>query len=154
MTRKDRQQSLFPDIAFTCNGFITKWIVGVSKNDFVSWKPELQIWQKIGGASYTKAKSSSISNNIPTSGNYNIVKYAPNPPLEFQEGDILGVYQPYHRLSALVVYYQESDGPVNYEEGSYPLNTATLDTPGSQYDYPLVTVEISTGIPLIIIKEN
>ena len=124
--------------------------MGVNIN--VSWavkEPELQIWQKIEGASYTKAKSRSISNNIPTSGNY--IEYAPNPPLEFQGGDILGVYQPHHWFSALVVYYQEGDGPVNYEEGSYPLNAVTLDTPGSQYDYPLVTVEISTGIPLIII---
>ena len=47
--------------------------------------------------------------------------------------------------SALVVYYQESDGPVNYEEGNSPLSTVILGAPVNQYDYPLVTVEINTG---------
>ena len=47
--------------------------------------------------------------------------------------------------SALVVYYQERDGPVNYEEGNSTHSTVTLETSNNEYDYPLVTVEISTG---------
>ena len=107
--------------------------------------PELQIWRNNGGTSYTKANFSLIPSNATVIGN-NVVEYIPNPPMEFQEGDILGVYQPRRRVSALVVYYQERDGPVNYEEGNNPLSTVTLGSPGNQYDYPLVTVEISTGI--------
>ena len=106
-------------------------------------QPELQIWQNIVGTSYTKANFSLILSNATVISN-NVVEYIPNPPLEFQEGDILGVYQPRQQDSALVVYYQERDGPVNYKD-SIALSTVTLDTPDKHYDYPLVTVEINTG---------
>ena len=142
MRRRDRQQRLFPDITFTCNGFITKWIVGAEAENDDSL-PELQIWRNTGGTSYTKAGFSLLLSNT-ISGN--VAEYILSSPLEFQEGDILGVYQPRRGDSALVVYYQERDGPVNYEEGNSALSTVTLDTPDNQYDYPLVTVEISTGI--------
>ena len=137
---KDRKQSLFPDIAFTCNGFITKWIVGAGalSNTLM---PELQIWRNTGGTSYTKAGFSLLPSNTLTGS---VTEYALSTPLEFQEGDILGVYQPRRPDSALVVYYQERDGPVNYEEGNIAQSTVTLANP-DQYDYPLVTVEISTG---------
>ena len=139
--RRDRQQRLFPDITFACNGFITKWIVGgEAEND--NLLPELQIWRNTGGTSYTKAGFSLLPSNT-LSGN--VAEYTLSTPLEFQEGDILGVYQPRLMESALVVYYQERDGPVNYDEGNNALSTVTLDTPHDQYDYPLVTVEISTG---------
>ena len=35
---------------------------------------------------------------------------------------------------------------MNYREANRALSTVTLDTPNNQYDYPLVTVEISTGM--------
>ena len=140
--RRDGQQRLFPDITFTCNDSITKWIVGAeAEND--NELPELQIWRNTGGASYTKAGFSLLPSNT-LSGT--VAEYPLSTPLEFQEGDILGVYQPARfQNSALVVYYQERDGPVNYEEGISALSTVTLGSPGIQYDYPLVTVEISTG---------
>ena len=139
---RDEEQRLFPNITFTCNGSITKWIVGAGTGTKASL-PELQIWNT-RGTSYTKASFSLIPSNATIISN-DVVEYIPNPPLEFQEGNILGVYQPQVSKSALVVYYQERDGPVNYEEGNDPLSTVTLDTPDNQYDYPLVTVEISTG---------
>ena len=142
----DSQQHLFPDITFTCNGSITKWIVGGTTNNNKSLEPELQIWRNTGGTSYTKAKFSTLSFSKHVS---NVVKYNLSTPLEFKEGDILGVYQPQINMSALVVYYQECDGPVNYREISTgALSDVTLDTSSgtdNQYDYPLVTVEISTA---------
>ena len=143
MKKRDNQQRLFPNITFTCNGFITKWIVGAdheAEND--NELPELQIWRNTGGTSYTKANFSQLPSNTL---NGTVAEYNLSTPLEFQEGDILGVYQPKHDKSELVVYYQERDGPVNYEEGNIARSTVTLDTSHSEYDYPLVTVEISTG---------
>ena len=134
-------QRLFPDITFTCNGFITKWIIGM-RAEQASLLPELQIWRQNGGASYTKANFSLVpSDAIATN---NVVEFVPNTPLEFQEGDILGVYQPRRQDSALIVYYQERDGPVNYLEGNSALSTVTLRNSDDDFDYPLVTVEIST----------
>ena len=43
------------------------------------------------------------------------------------------------------MYFQERDGPANYQEGNNPRSTVTLGNI-DDYDYPLVTVEISTGI--------
>ena len=87
------------------------------------------------GTSYTKVNCSLLPFSTP---NGNVVEYIPNSPLEFQEGDILGVYQPRQQNNALV-YYQERDGPVNYQDDN-ALSTATLGNPHNQYDYPLVTV--------------
>ena len=111
-----------------------------------SQKPELQIWQKTGETSYTKMNFSQLSSSTPIG---NVVEYNLSTPLEFQEGDILGVFLPMD--AALVVYYQECDGPVNYKKGGGDsLSSVTLDNPDYKYDYPLVTVEISTsGIMLI-----
>ena len=140
MRRRDNHQCLFPDITFTCNGFITKWIVGVEAEDDDEL-PELQIWRNAGGTSYTIVNFSQLPSNT-LSGT--VAEYNLSTPLEFQEGDILGVYQPQSQDSALVVYYQQRDGPVNFEGGSRALPTVTLKTPHN-YDYPLVTVEIDTG---------
>ena len=106
--------------------------------------PELQIWRNTGGSNYTKANFSILSSSTPDSNN--IVEYNLSTPLEFQEGDILGVYQP--QDSALVVYYQERDGPVNFQNRGMlysALTNVNLDNLDNRYDYPLVTVEINTG---------
>ena len=136
------QQRLFPNIIFTCNGFITKWIVGAERDIDKLSLPELQIWRNTSGSNYTKAHFSILSSSTPVSNN--IVEHILNTPLEFKKGEILGVYQPPRLDSALVVYYQERDGPVNYREGSSAQSTVTLGNI-DDYDYPLVTVEISIG---------
>ena len=120
--------------------------MGGTTDNNKSLEPELQIWRNTGGTSYTKANFSTLSFSKHVS---NVVKYNLSTPLEFKEGDILGVYQPQLNMSALVVYYQERDGPVNYREISKSaLSDVTLGTSSAtdnQYDYPLVTVEISTA---------
>ena len=72
-------------------------------------------------------------------------EHIPDPPL--QEGDILGVYQ--RGGGRMRVYYQETTGPENYRvPGSLNINPPAPDALTgatlvvSQYDYPLVTVEI------------
>ena len=139
------EQRLFPDITFTCNGFITKWIVGAEQRGTAVLQSELQIWRNAGGRNYTKTGFTLLTSPSSTPL-VNVFEYNLNSPLEFHEGDILGLYQPQRQNSTLVVYDQQCDGPVNIfvEDGSAQ-STVTLDTPHNQYDYPLVTVEISTG---------
>ena len=150
--RRERDQRLFPDIRFTCNGFITKWIVGATLNEDLidtGGLPELQVWRSAGGDSFTKRNFNIFTiTNVPFT---NVYEYTLTSPLEFQEGDILGVYQPRQSDSQLVVYYQEDDGPGNYRQNrlNTALSTFTL-MDARDFDYPLVTVEISTlGIVLI-----
>ena len=147
---RDRQQRFFPDIHFTCNGYVTKWIVGARTGDSNDQlQPELQIWRRNNGKrnSYIKINFSLLTPNA--TSDTNVHEYYPDPPLEFQEGDILGVYTPRKFDSRLRLYYQVDTGPENYEQTRIdpPAPTAfTLRSTNSQNDYPLVTVEISTGM--------
>ena len=111
---------------------------------------EVQIWRRNVGSEneYTKIGYSILNSTDPD--NDNVYEYIPDPPLEFQEGDILGVYQRWGG-GRMRVYYQETTGPENYRHSSNlnidppapsTLTGATLVV--SQYDYPLVTVEICT----------
>ena len=111
--------------------------------------PELQVWRSAGGSSFTKRNFSIF----PTTDQpfANVYEYTLTSPLEFQAGDILGVYQQSQEGSQLVVFYQEDDGPDNYRQNRLDaaLSTFTLMN-ARDFDYPLVTVEISTpGIVLI-----
>ena len=144
---RPRQQRLFPDIQFTCNGLITKWIVGAQTRTNGSRMPELQIWRNVSGNTFTKISSSLLilsENGI----NPNVYEYMPNPPLMFQDGDILGIHQPPVNESELVLYYQDNTGPVNYRQSGHgiennPLSSFTYSgTAANEYDYPLVSVEV------------
>ena len=143
---RSKQQRVFPDINFTCSGNLTKWIVGGEVGNSVG--AELQIWRKNDGSvsDYTRVGYSVLQASDPD--NDDVYEYTPNPPLEFQEGDILGVYQRGGN-NRMRVYYQETTGPPNYRRVgdlntdppvSSTLTGAILVT--DEYDYPLVTVEI------------
>ena len=144
---KPRQQRLFPDIHFTCNGSITKWIVGAQTRTvgITDELPTLQIWRRERGTNlYTQVGFSYLD---ASTSNYSsvVVEYTPNPPLEFQEGDILGVYQPDTDQSKLVLYYQRSTGPSSYGHvGDAPPTSMWLsnDLKFTKHDYPLVNVEV------------
>ena len=84
-------QRVFPDINFTCSGNLTKWIVGGTVGNALGG--EVQIWRRNNGSEndYTKVGYSILNATDPD--NDNVYEHIPDPPLEFQEGDILGVYQ-------------------------------------------------------------
>ena len=141
MVVRDHQQRVFPDIKFTCDGSITKWIVGAGTGTGSSPSSELQIWRRSGADSYTKVAYTQLTAQS-SINNSNVYEYVPSSPLGFQEGDILGVYQ--REDSSVIPYYQESTGPVNLRqsgEHDFALNCLTT-TQATEYDYPLVTVEI------------
>ena len=148
---RPEQQQLFPNIRFTCNGFITKWIVGAQTLTSGSRMPELQIWRRNGTTdSYTKTNSSLITpNEIP--GSPNVHEFIPATPMQFNTGDIVGVHQPSltssnSMHSRFVLYYQENTGPANYRQTTTnPRSSFALSSPDDEYDYPLVSVEISTS---------
>ena len=132
-------QRLFPEITFSCNGFIAEWIVGAKLQTNISsgQLPELQIWRSMDGDNYQK-----VGFNLLTSNS------APNPPLKFQKGDILGVYQPVD--SEIQLSYQINDGPINYQLDY--TDAANIVPLSMQYDYPLVTVEITTSVSFSSLK--
>ena len=132
----DENQYLYPEVVFSCNGTVTKWIYGGISQQQDSLT-ELQIWRQLGPNSYTKIGSSSV--NAGTMIGTNLYEFIPQTPLEFQEGDIFGL----HDLSLL--YEQRFSGPLNLRirsDDSLSTITQDLDTDGN--DFPLVTVEVSS----------
>ena len=55
VSRHQRQQ-ITPDINFTCEGFVTRWVVGGEWNGDDFRYPELQIWRRMenGSSVYRK----------------------------------------------------------------------------------------------------
>lgn len=97
--------AIYPETYFTCNGNILSWTFGARWTGLNQF-PELQIWRSSGNESYTKVGSTTI---ITERNLTNIYKYPLSPPLSFQEGDILGYYQPPTGDSLLHLQY-EIDG--------------------------------------------
>jgi ephrin-B len=134
-------QYIYPEINFTCNGTITKWIFGGENqtNEQFYLTPELQIWRKRNDSKYMKVGNSSILDytNIST----NVYELVPKSPLKFQQGDFFGVYIPNNTKTLFKLYEQRNNGPVNLKvEGNIEEpQSITLKTVGN--NYPLVTIE-------------
>uniref|UniRef100_A0A1X7SIH5 Uncharacterized protein n=1 Tax=Amphimedon queenslandica TaxID=400682 RepID=A0A1X7SIH5_AMPQE len=146
----DKRQFLYPEVNFKCNGSVFKWIFGGKR---INQEPlehiELQIWRKIGNT-YTKIGSSLVNAN--TMIDTNLYEFIPQTPLQFQEGDIFGIYQ-----GDKFLYDQKYSGPknsrINDTLNSSPqmINIGELEHNGN--DFPLVTVEIS-NMPTISAQSN
>ena len=151
-----QQQRIIPHINFTCNGSITKWIVGA---DWVGMGanrvhfPNLQVWRSTGVVNvYTRVGSTTLS--FASENTTGIYEFTPSQPVEFRNGDILGIFQPSDSRSRLRLYY-ENNGPTNYYEETGnnvvepPLDTFTItEGTSTQNDLPLITVEISKFLVL------
>ena len=149
-TKPKKRQSVLPEINFTCNGFITKWIVAGKWDNggMHNFYPELQIWREgeRDGDTYTKVGSTTLQVDD-GSKNVAIYEYSPDSPLEFQTGDVFGIFLPDGGKNRLQVYSDGSGGPLNYytdtggatapPEGPFSLSGA--DTVN---ELPLVAVEI------------
>ena len=100
-----QEQVIFPDIKFTCNGEVVKWIVG-AKYDRVKNSvnyPEVQIWRPTGDSTYQKLNGTTI---IPVDERRSrIYEFIVDPPLPVQPGDVLGMFQPSKDNSKLLVDY-------------------------------------------------
>ena len=147
---RDRQQRIIPMINFTCSGSINKWTVAAEwdgRNDRINF-PQLEIWriQSAGSNVYNRVRFTLAEETTPNESK--IYEFVPSPPLQFQRGDILGIFNP--RRPRLGIYYVESIGPPNYHtrptgDGTSPSSdsfTIRRNT-DSENDLPLITVDTS-----------
>ena len=140
--RVERQQ-ITPDIKFTCNGVITKWIIGALWSPFDSLVPELQVWRDIGNDTYRKIDGTLI--DVQEQNNSLIYEYSNFTPIPFETGDVFGAFVPLGDDSRIRLRAENKNGPRNY----YIItNTAqheiiiTSDEFSRGIYHPLVTVEI------------
>ena len=150
---RSRRQQITPDMNFTCDGMITKWIVGANWGSSASFYPELQVWRNIGNDVYQKINGTVL--NIGTESSNRIYEYENFSPIPFLAGDILGVFIPRAMLCKLRLRAEDGRGPLNYyiptedTASISPYDTIDLlNTPQiiTLVYHRLVTVEISKFI--------
>ena len=146
----NRRQQITPSITFTCNGWITKWIIGAIWDDENKLFPELQIWRNDGNNTYRKINGTFIS--LETSNPSLIYEYSDFSAIPFQAGDILGAFTPRSSLSKLILRLEDDRGHLNYymrtniDATESPYDSIDLsEIDGSATYHPLVSVEISTS---------
>ena len=145
-----QRQQITPDIKFTCDGLITKWIVVATWRYSNNFYPELQVWRKVESNAYHKINGTFI---IIEKENINrIYEYEDFSPIPVQTGDILGIFIPRSDLSRLRVVSERDYGPTNYyirtseNAAESPYDTIDIDNTPSLLSFGynvLVTVEIS-----------
>ena len=148
--RMNRRQQITPDIRFTCDGIITKWIVGANWNSNNGLYPEVQLWRSSGNDLYQKINGTFIE--VETENEERVYEYDNFSPIPFQAGDILGVFIPPRESSKLNPRREDGHGHTNYfirtpdSATVSPYDSIDLqqDTPQvlSFVYHPLVTVEI------------
>ena len=145
-----RTQQITPDMTFTCNGTITKWIFAAGPIINAPRSAEFQIWRNTGSDVYEKINGTLIDmTEIEVSAHIYVYDAFPIP---VQAGDILGVFLP--RSHNIVLLSENTSSPTNYYHfiGRIdPVNVYDIfnlrDTSLRSRNYHLmVSVEIRTGI--------
>ena len=149
-TNTEKRQQIAPDIKFTCDGMITKWIVGADWDKNKNLYPELQIWRSSGNDMYQKINGTFIA--VENKNNRKVYEYDDFAPIPVQAGDLLGVFIPKNGDSKLRLRAESEHGPTNYYIPTADSDAVSLydsidlqqDTPqvSSSVYHPLVTVEI------------
>ena len=142
-----RQQRIIPGINFTCTGTLTKWIIGAKRKLAKANNPQhlqLQIWRQFSNT-YNRIITFSNITALNVTGDLNVYEYIPNPPLQFQTNDFLGLYQPRLDNTEVEVYYQSGGGPRNFARYNQNSPVTGRFTTGGGVDnsLPLVTVEVN-----------
>ena len=121
----------FKSLQITCNGTLTNIFIGAKRNDSQYDLPIVQITSqntlKQQSFYLSSENASFIDNNL---FGYNLSSC----PIPVEEGDFLTIFQPQRNKSNLILYYQELNGPVNYDS-----NYSIID---NRYDYPLVSISV------------
>ena len=141
-------------MAFSCNGSVTKWIYGAIDHGTPN-QPVLQIWRQLGPNNYIEIGSSLVNND--TMIGTILYEFIPQISLEFQEGDIFGVYAGHFNNDGLVLYEQRESGPINLRISTSvtsPPSTITEMLITVNNDFPLVSVEISMHFIIFNSTEN
>ena len=144
------RQQITPDMKFTCDGMITKWIITAFVQSEENHRPELQVWRNIGNDVYQKINGTFIEPATLIDNSNSIYEYNSFSPIPVKSGDILGIFIPASALSRLALLSENTDSPTNYylptgQTSEPPHDTINIQSipPVNEAEYwPMVTVEI------------
>ena len=86
---------VFPNINFTCDGYITNWTLRV--NNSVGSIPQITTWRRdeMAGLSYEQQTITNDSQLMSVKIGSGVIEYTPSPPgIPVQAGDIVGIRLP------------------------------------------------------------
>lgn len=141
-----------PEMKFTCDGMVTKWIVAGNlffQASLVSTQlrvasilPELQVWRNVhGNGTYTKIHATPLY--IPTKiPNLKIYEYDNFPPIPVRSGDIFGAYFPTTLLSDVKppqIFSENKSDVMNYRLVAAQLDEFTLQTAVTTHNHIMVS---------------
>ena len=111
----ESRQQISPQMKFTCNGMITKWIVGAEFSSIFdeNLHPELQVWRNVGDDIYQKIGGTQLFfpfGALPSK----IYEYSKFVPISVQSGDILGIFMPQNSASRLRLLSENTTDQTQY----------------------------------------
>ena len=137
-----QSQQISPEMRFTCDGMITKWIIGADFNMDGNLNPELQIWRNSEYKTYKKINGTSIELPL-TQDSRVIYEYDVFPPIPVKSGDILGVFIPHFDSSRLRLLFENANTPSQYVifTSNSSINEINVENTFMGSYVPLVSVE-------------
>ena len=154
----DQRQQISPEMNFTCDGMITKWIIGA---DFIMNRdlyPEFQIWRNDRDRVYTKIHNTPMIQFSPSLSDgayvFNFLE-----PIPVRSGDILGILIPPGASSKLRLRSEAATISTQYfittDNTDTHYDEIDIDQPSvtSSLYLPLVTVEIGKWSSLLYILD-
>ena len=142
-----QRQQISPEMRFTCDGMITKWIVGAEFDSRDNLYPELQIWRKSGDETYEKINGTFIQ--FPTSVTGRIYEYDDFSPIPVKAGDILGIFFPTFSFSRLILLSAVANRPTQYYRVT---DSSDSSSPYNVFNIEHQLVVISSYLPLVSVE--
>ena len=146
-----QRQQISPEMRFTCDGNITKWIIGADYDEDVNFYPELQIWRNAGDETYRKINGTFIE--LQTSVSSRIYEYEDFSPIPVKSGDILGIFLPPHSSSRIRLRSELADSPAQFYFSLQSVSSSPFDEIDLEQDsvvsgpyHPLVSVAFGEAI--------
>ena len=107
------QQLIIPNMIFTRNGSVVRWIFVTRYRASATQYPELQVWRENTTGTYVKVGSTGNMEPIQTAY-LNVYEYVLDPPLQVLAGDVLGIYQPSSANSRVQLLFLQNSSYVNW----------------------------------------
>ena len=144
---RQREQVIIPGISFTCAGTITEWIFVAERNTGGGRNryPELQVWRLLQNSVSTYNLVHSVAVSPQSTSQRNVYIHTLLSTIQYQPGDVLGIYYPPSDTSAYKILSVQHGGPDNY-------HTARQDHSNVRFDIQSPPVRVHRDYPLVGIQ--
>ena len=147
----DSDFRLITGMWFTCSGSLASLLlaVDVRPGGGRNLYPEVQIWRTQNANNINKYNLQASQQIRLAAGDFSpdgVLQYTLSPELSFQNGDVLGVWQPASSSSVVRLYHDgQTGGPQFYEISSNPGVSINVNNAGSISTASTILIHANTG---------